>query len=414
MKWPFRREPKVEQRALTLADFPLGLLSPPSSSGITVSPETALWSPTALAAIRAISETVGMLPLAIRRDTGDGWDKDRSHPASKILNLFANPWTPATELRTQLQVDALLHGHGFARVIRVNGQAVELQRLKPSSVAVEFPDIYSDEPVYVVSTSAGQVRLPWQDVLHIATPGAARDRKMSLIDLCRDAIGLDILMAKHQAKVFRNGGLPRFLVSPADESLSRQGPEVLKNAVKFMKEQLSEESNDPVIMPATFKETVTSFGLSDMEFLGLRRLVIEEIARALRVPATIVGDLTKGTFANTEQMGRQFLQLCLLPWLEVWEGAITRVLIAPEERDRVEVEFIVKDLLRGDFAGQASAYRTATGGAYMTQNEARDLEGLPPHPDGDVLLKQAGQSGDGSSPAGGTSPTKESANAGTL
>lgn len=391
------KAPAPETRALNWEDFPFGLLSPATSSGVQVSAEVALRSPVTLAAVRAISETVGMLPVAIRRDTGAGWQRDRSHPASRVLNQAANPWTPATDLRTQITMDALLHGAGFARVIRVAGGVRELQRLQPRAVAVEYADIYSDEPTYVVSTSAGQIRLPWQDVLHVATPGSARDRRMALIDLAREAIGLDIIMARHQGKVFASGGLPRVILSPAGEEGSKQGPEILKNALKFLREQLAENSSDPIILPSAFKESMTSFGLSDMEFLGLRRLVVEDVARALRVPPPIVGDLSRGTFANTEQQGRQFLQLCLLPWLEVWEGAISRVLIKPEERDTVEAEFIVRDLLRGDFQGQATAYRQATGGAYMTSNEARDLEGLPPHPDGDALIMQAGQTGAGQS-----------------
>ncbi|SIQ98901.1 phage portal protein, HK97 family [Rhizobium sp. RU35A] len=400
----FRRsnpEPAPETRALTWEDFPIGLLAPPTSSVVNISPQVALQSPTTLAAVRAISETVGMLPIAIRRDTGEGWQRDRSHPASRVLNQFANPWTAATDLRTALTLDALLHGHGFARVIRVNGEVRELQRLLPSAVAVEYADIYSDEPTYVVSTANGQIRLSWQDVLHIATPGSARDRKMALIHLAREAIALDIVMAQHQAKTFKSGGLPRVILSPAsDDAGGKQGPEIIKKSLKFLREQLSDNSSDPIILPSAFKESITSFGLADMQFLELRRLVIEDIARALRVPATVVGDLSKGTFNNTEQMGRQFLQLCLLPWLEVWEGAITRALIRPEERDTVEAEFIVRDLLRGDFQGQATAYRQATGGSYMTANEARDLEGMPPHPDGDKLIMQAGQTGAGSSPEG--------------
>ncbi|ATN34117.1 phage portal protein [Rhizobium sp. ACO-34A] len=396
-------EPAPETRAASgWEDFPIELLSPSTSSGVQISPEVALQSPVTLAAVRAISETVGMLPLVVRRNTSEGWQRDRSHPASRVLNQFGNPWTPATDLRTQLTLDALLHGHGYGRVIRIRGEVRELQRLQPRAVAVEYLDNYSDEPTYVVSTSAGQIRLPWSDVLHISTPGTARDRRMALIHLAREAIALDIVMSRHQAKVFRSGGLPRVILSPSGEDGSKQGPEILKNALKFLREQLSENSSDPIVLPSAFRESMTSFGLADMQFLDLRRLVIEDVARALRVPATIVGDLTKGTFANTEQMGRQFLQYALLPWLETWEGAITRALIKPEERDTVEAEFIVRDLLRGDFQGQATAYRQATGGAYMTQNEARNLEGLPPHPDGNALIMQAGQTGAGSSPIKGT------------
>src|SRR5690606_40354779 len=88
------------------------------------------------------------------------------------------------------------------------------------------------------------------------------------------------------------------------------------------------------------------FSSTDAQFLELRRFVIEEIARAFRVPPTLLGDLQRATWRNSEEMGRQFLQLCLLPWLEVWQGALTRTLLRPEEREEYFLEFVVDDLLR--------------------------------------------------------------------
>jgi len=411
MKWPFsRRQPEPEKRALTYDDFPMELLSPATSAGINVSPELALRSPTVLAAVRAIYETVGTLPIVVRSKTGEVWERDRDHPAAKILSGFANEYTVCTDLRMQLQLDMLLHGAGFAQVVRVRGEVKELIRLNPRAVSVEY-DEDSGEPRYRVSLHRQSVILPWQEVLHIGTPGSAPDRRMCLIDLCRESIALDILLARHVSKTFKDGGLPRIILSPSGGDFdAKNGPTILANALKFLKEQLDAEGSDPILLPSNFSESFKSFGFREMQVAELRRLIIEDIARGLRVPAPIVGDTTKSTYNNVSTLSQNFLMYSLLPHLEVWEAALTRALLKPEERDRVEVEFETRDLLRGDFAAQATAYRTATGGAWLTVNEVRELEGRPPHPDGDKLILQAGQADAGESgnePSNDNNPPKE-------
>jgi HK97 family phage portal protein len=137
------------------------------------------------------------------------------------------------------------------------------------------------------------------------------------------------------------------------------------------------------------------FSSVDLQFLELRRFAIQEIARAFKVPGTLIGDLERATWRNVEELARQFLQFTLLPWLEIWQAALTRVLLTPAERSRYFLEFIVDDLLRGDLAGRFAAYRNAVGGAWLTPNEARQLDDRPPVKGGDELIRQAGQSDTG-------------------
>ncbi|HEY4200055.1 MAG TPA: phage portal protein [Devosiaceae bacterium] len=381
-----------EQRSTTLASPSPDLLAlfgaVATSAGIVVNADTAMRSPTALAAIRAISETAGMLPIAVRTKTGDGWRKVSDHPAAKVLNGFCNPWTSSEQLRTQLTIDAILHRNGgLAQVVRVNGEIRELHRIWPSAVTIETTA--TGEPLYKLSLAAGGTQtLRYSDVIHVTVPGWSIDRPICLIDLAKEAIALDLLMIGQQSKTFANGGLPRIILSPESDTIT---VDAIKNALAFLHKQAVANTGEPIVLPATFKEAFRTIGFGEMQFLELRRLVIEDIARALRVPATIIGDLTKGTYSNTEQMGRQFLQLCLLPWLEMWESALTRCLVVPEDRATVELEFITEDLLRGDFATRMAGYRSAGGGAHLTVNEIRALDGYPPHPDGNGLMKQAGQ-----------------------
>lgn len=142
MNWFSRLFGTPEQRSGTLANPSTDLLAMfgavATSAGIVVNADTALRSPTALAAIRAISETAGMLPIAVRTKSGEGWAKATDQTAAKVLNGFANPWTSSEQLRTQVTIDAILNRNGgFAQVVRVNGEVRELHRIRPGAVTVE-------------------------------------------------------------------------------------------------------------------------------------------------------------------------------------------------------------------------------------------------------------------------------------
>lgn len=378
----------------TDADWEALITALPTAAGIKFSHETALRSPTALAAIRAIAETCGMLAIAVRQRKGEGWEKVDNHPAAILANHWANPWTAATDLRTQLMVDAMVHGAGYAQVTRSGKKPTGLYRLRPGSVSVEL-DEETGEPSYVVSANDGQqVTLPFRDVVHVATPGSAQDRPMPLVTLAREAIAIELAMMAHQARTFKNGGLPTIVLAPKSSSTPGAAEitmDALKNSIKFFRAQVARNDGAPILLPQDFGEAFKSFGLKDMQFDELRSRVVKDIAAALRVPGPVINDMSEATYSNYENASKDYLQKSVLPWLEVLENAYVRALIDPRDRANIEIEFITRDLLRGDFKSQSEAYRQAGGGAFLTVNEIRSLEGYPPHEDGDGLLKQAGQ-----------------------
>ena len=69
---------------------------------------------------------------------------------------------------------------------------------------------------------------------------------------------------------------------------------------------------------------------------------------------------------------RDELNLKLLTWRERTEG--------------YQFQFDVSAMLRADMATMAEKHQKAIRGGWMKPNEVRERDGLPPDPDGDVLL----------------------------
>ena len=346
----------------------------PTLTGQTVTAESALRVPAVACAVALIAETVGSLPVKLFEREGRANATD--HPAYKLMHDEANPWTSAEALRVQLTTDALLRGHGFALVVRNGmGEPIELHRLEPHQVQIETDDF--GEPSYLVQLSDGRHRYAFQDILHISAFGGA-----SPITLGREAIGLALAFENHIAKLFANGGKPGGILK-TEKTLGDEAKGKL--AASWTAAHGSGRSGGTAILDEGMSYETVTMTLADSQFAENRLEQIREIARAFRVPPTMIFELTRGTWSNTEEMSRQFLQVTLKPWLASWSWAYARCLLTPDERRELYAEFITDDLTTTDTAARATAYGQYRSMGAMTANEVRTGLNLPPRADGNAL-----------------------------
>ncbi|SIS57002.1 HK97 family phage portal protein [Phaeovulum vinaykumarii] len=330
--------------------------------------------PAVACAVALIAETVGALPAKLFER--DGRESVTDHPAYRLIHDEANPWTSAEALRVELTTDALLHGHGYAVVTRnTSGEPVELHRIDPHQVQVETDDF--GEPSYLVQLTDGPHRYPFTDILHVSAFAGA-----SPITLGREAIGLALAFEEHIAKLFANGGKPGGILK-TEKTLGDEAK--AKLAVSWTAAHGAGRSGGTAILDEGMSYEAVTMTLADTQFAENRLEQIREIARAFRVPPTMLFELTRGTWSNTEEMARQFLQVTLKPWLASWSWAYARCLLTPEERRALYVEFVTDDLTTTDTAARAAAYGQYRSMGAMTANEVRAGLNLPPRADGDTL-----------------------------
>ncbi|MCV3766482.1 phage portal protein [Rhizobium sp. TRM95796] len=370
---------KVErsiQKAVSVADPDVlgffGLY--PTASNIEVTPSIAMQVPAVFCAVGTISGKVGDLPAKLFDRTSREAIKD--HPAYKLIHDEANPFTSASELRQQLQRDAMFTGNGFAEVVRsFDGRPLELNRLNPHSVQCnEYDD---GTPYYIVSSkSGGQVRFEFTDILHIAAPDG------SPIVKAREAIALTIAFERHIASLFANGGRPSgVILSP--KVIDQEGKKNL--ASSWFSSHSGNRAGGTAILDEGMDYRPLSTTLADAEFAKNRIEQIREIARAFNIPPTMIFELSNGTFKNVAELNQQFLTMTLKPWLTRWAWAYARCLLTPEERARFYVEFVTEDIVSTDEAARAAAYGQYRSMGAMTANEVRAGLNLPPRPDADNL-----------------------------
>lgn len=372
----------IAPEARSLADPAPWLLdlfgATPALSGVTVSPVNAMRCTPVRAAVEAISESIGGLPLHVYQRDGEARERATDHPAYALLHDDANEWTPASLFREQLTRDALLWGNGFGFINRTDGQPRELIRLAPSRVSVEL-DNTTSEPLYRLD---GQL-IDRANVLHIPAASIDGVSGASPVMQCKEAIGLAMTMEAHAARLFGRGGRPSGLL----KFPQRLGAETAKRIRdSWRAAHAGENSGGTAVLEEGGEFQALTMTSTDAQFLELWTLAIVEIARVFRVPPHMVFELGRATWGNASEMGASFLRFTLDRWIKVWQGEIRLKLIAPQDRQTFYAEFLLDDLLRADLAARAEAYAKLIAARVLNPNEARARENLPPYEGGNEFI----------------------------
>jgi HK97 family phage portal protein len=409
----------LQTKALDATTFPFDLLGLPVLSGVSVTPQSALSVPSVSAAVALISSAIGTLPLEIFREENGGKISATEHPAYELVFSQANEWTSSSDFRRQLATDALLYGDGFAVATRLqSGEVYELIRLQPGSVTVLY-DSVTGEPVYKhqpqsggASTLDGRAQVSavshdpertysWRDVIHVTSPISVNGiTGVSPVQAAREAIGLALVMEQYAARLFGNGARPGGALKVPPNIPPKHRDEILARMhASWVAAHAGSNSGGTAILEEGTEFQQLALSSVDAQFLELRSFAVTEIARAFGVSPVMIGDASRATWSNAEQYNLQFLTYTLAPWLRNFEGAYRRVMIPYEQRkEGYSVEFDASDLLRGDATTRGEYIAKMRTAGVMSANEARAIEQLPRHKDGDTLesphVQSPGKSGD--------------------
>lgn len=345
----------------------------PTASGVAVSAEAALRVPAVGSAIRVISEAVACLDVMVK--TAGTEAEVSGHPVLPLLRDEANGWTSGFELIRDLVIDALTDDRGgLAFVNRVGGRPVEILRYRPGTVTVEY-DQATGEPSYRINNMPVDAR----DMIHLRSPFGRAP-----LSIAREAIGLSVVLERHASRLFGRGARPSGVLSFP----KGMGEEAVKKARAAWR--LTHEGEDTGGQTAVLYDGATfaplTLASTDTQFLENRTFQIYEIARAFRVPPSMLFALDRATWSNTEQMGREFLVYCLEPWLKSLEGALRRALLADDERAGLVIRFDRDDLTRADLSTRATVINSLIASRTINPNEGRNWLGLPPRTGGDEFL----------------------------
>lgn len=361
-----------------------------SASGVRVTTEVALSLHAVFRAVTLISGDVAKLPLYVyRRVDGGGKERDRTHPAHRVLRRSASPEIPSFHFRQSMTATTLLHGNSYAVIERdPAGRPIRLVQLPTGT----HPDRVGGRLVYRTRTRENVERvLDPNDVLHIRGLGDGLAGK-SVVRYAAESIGIAIAGDTTLGE-FYSGGLQPSAVLSHPKSLSKDAVLNLKRSIK---EAHSGEGKRRGVVLLQEGMTLSPWSISpeDAQILERAQFSLVEIANFFGIPPHKLGAQTNVSYASLEQENAAYLQEALDTWLCAWETECWTKLLSEEEklRESHEVEFVREALVRTDLSGRSVAYQAAIGSGWMSPNEVRARENLPPRGDGlgDAYFVNAG------------------------
>lgn len=413
--WPFsskQAEPPVEEKALpagTASGDPdlYDLFAGGAASGFSVSHGQALSVPAVQACIRAVSEATATLPIVLKRKVGSEEVNVDKHPALPLVTRQANGWTSSFEFIRDIVATALTaDAGGMAWVNRVQGRPVEIISYAPGSITVEYDPKGTQEPTYRLSGK----RIKASDVIHVR--GAF---SRSPISMARDSIAVAWTIEQHIGNFFTNGARPG-LILESPKPLGESGVVKMLQGWKAAYGGSQNSGRTAVLWDGTVAKPLT-FNSVDSQTLELLREANLQIARAFRVPPSMIYELSRMTWSNFEAAGRDWITYSLLPWLRAVEGALDRALLTDEERAEYGFRFDVDDTTQADLTARATAVSTLVTNEILSPDDARDWLGMPPRSDGrgGIYRNPAINVTPGpAAPANDNSPERDAENEGNL
>jgi HK97 family phage portal protein len=325
------------------------------------------------AAMRAISEDVGKLPLFVyERIDPRGKRRAREHPVFPLLHDAPNDDMGSMTFRETATSRALGWGGGFAEIERTGRDVpVALHLIHPSRVGIGRDEGKLVYDVRSEDFGGEPVRIPAHDMLHIHGLGEDGVSGYALSVLGKQAIGLGLATEQFGARFFRNGARP---------GGGLKHPSTLgDDAARHLREswtkihQGAANANNVAIMEEGMEWQ--SFGIppEEAQFLETRQFQVEEIARWFRMPPHKLQHLLRSTFSNITEQNQEYVGDTLMPWTVRWEQEIKRKLFGPRETDYF-AEHLFKGLLRGNPTQRIIFYRGMANIGAMSPNDIREAE----------------------------------------
>lgn len=348
-----------------------------------------------------IADSISTLPVDAYRKSGN----TRVEVTAPAWLVKPNPEWNRIEYETQRLLSLLGWGNAYTLLIRRYGTAdpmdtvVERWILNPAHMLVKRDHNPND-----VRDSIGYwyqgVKIPNGNLQHIrgyTLPGQVMG--MSPIANANRTL-LTAVQSQNAGLNFYQQGMMLSGVL----SIPQLPAEASKDVIDSLRDQFSQmhagsgNAGKPAVLTGgtTWKET--SVSPTDAALLETRRFEINEICRWYRVPphkiSDIVAHASQGGGSGIESQATEFAQDTQLPWTVRLEEADSALLPRGQY-----VKYNVDAGIRTDQGTKYVNYEKGRNAGFLSANDIRAIEDLPPIPNGDIYLQPLNYGEAGAEPA---------------
>jgi HK97 family phage portal protein len=348
---------------------------------------TVLQLSAAWACVSLLADAISTLPLGFYRRTKDGRVVAEQHPLYWVLRRQPNADMTSAQLIGAMVASLLLWGNCYVEKLMNGGRVIGLKFLLPAAIGRE--KLAGGGWQYTYTENGKTRRIPRDRVMHI--PAFSID---GLHGLSPISYGAGVFSAAQSAQSAANstfdGGLMPTVAFKYPQTLKKEQRDDARETIAALSGALN--AGKPVILEAGTDAMTIGINPTDAQLLESRAFSVEEICSWFRVQPFMIGRASQGQTnwgTGIEQQMIGFVTFTLRPWLARIEQAIAKDLLQPNEREEYYAEFAIEGLLRGDSAARQAFYSSALQNGWLSRNDVRKLENLPPIDGGDIYTVQS-------------------------
>jgi len=353
---------------------PIGALT---GGGARVTAHSAMGMPVVFSCIRVLAESFAVMPFVLYQSKlGGGRTKNKTHWLYRLFAKAPNRFQTPYEWRLMLQGHLALRGNAFCQIASTgDGTITELLPLHPDRMTIETMDNGSYRYRYRYVDQTGKI-IYYQrgEIWHLRGLSDDGYMGMSPISLAREAIGEGLSIQAYSGRFFANDTKPPGWIEYPGNFDKLETKLAFRESWQSM--QGGENRGKVAVLERGMKFHEMGMTNKDSQFIEARIAKKSEIASIWRIPPHKIGDLSKSSFSNIEQMSIEFWTDTMLPYAELWESSIEYFLLG--EDTILDPEFNMRRMMRGDSAARTAYYTGGINAGWLTRNEAREEEGYDP------------------------------------
>lgn len=380
-------------------------------NGRLVTGDQAVGLPALLACLLFLADSASMLPSLIYRRTGKGYaEQAPGAPQWRLFTEQPNPDTSPGAFRADVVMALAAGGNAYVRKWKARGRVAQLEVLDRRFVRARRGaggrTVFDD---FTLTGSPGDsVTRDTRDIIHLrlgrlnaSSAIAYSPEGMSPITAARIAVALGLKRQQWEASYFENDGRPgTVLVFPQGVSTDEA-----EDWVDLWDSQHAgaERAHGTAVLGGGADIKGVPVSLSDAQFVESKKFTLGEMGAIYKIPRSLLndGDMRQPTSPDMDL--KRFTTLGLGPYLTIMDEGFTRdpdLFPTGESGGPFFLDHDRDALLRPDISTRYTAYKDARQGSWITANEVRAKENLPPIAGGDEILVTP----TGSAPNPGSTP----------
>jgi HK97 family phage portal protein len=329
-------------------------------------------------------KAVARLPLKVYERTAAGRIDARDHPYAQLLRR-PNPEMSPFDFWLWVQATRDIFGEAITLKQRDRGgRPIALLPVHPTRVQAEKRD---GQIFYTVSTATKTIEnIPKSDVVHWKeyNPDSTL-RGLSPLEPLRSTLENEDAARRATSSFWRNGARPGVALSHPG-NLSQPAADRLKVQWDLLAAG-ADNTGNTVVLEEGMEPKVMSLSAEEAQYIETRKLNREEACAIYDIPPPVVHILDRATFTNIVEQMRSMYRDSMTPPLNSLESDLeTQLRMVDFADDDVYAEFLMDEVLRGDFEQRTESYQKGINSGWLTPAEVRQKENLPPVEGSDRLL----------------------------